>query len=229
MRKLMTTVAAAAVALGFAGAAQAAEKGEGKIQVKLLATGVLPDGAITGTPTGAAAGAVVGSQTTLNNNVVPTLAVEYFFTPNISVETICCFTGHHVSATGALAPLGSIVDHVLVLPATLTAKYHLTGLPLVKPYVGVGPAWFFYIDERPSASLTTATGIDKVQMSNRVGLALQVGLDVPLPNSPFGISFDAKKYFVKTTAHFSVAGTEVLTTEHKVDPWVVSGGVTYRF
>ena len=28
---------------------------------------------------------------------------------------------------------------------------------------------------------------------------------------------------------YNAAGTEVLTTKHKLDPWVLSGGVTYRF
>ena len=35
---------------------------------------------------------------------------------------------------------------------------------------------------------------------------------------------------MKTTLHvFNAAGGEVLTTDHKLDPWVVSAGVSYRF
>jgi hypothetical protein len=45
-----------------------------------------------------------------------------------------------------------------------------------------------------------------------------------------GLSIDAKKYFVNTTLHVrNAAGTEVLQTEHKIAPWVVSAGVAYRF
>jgi outer membrane protein len=45
-----------------------------------------------------------------------------------------------------------------------------------------------------------------------------------------GISVDAKKYFMKTKAHFYTAtGAEALTTEHKLDPWVLSAGISYRF
>jgi outer membrane protein len=32
---------------------------------------------------------------------VPTIALEYFFTKNVSVETICCVTGHHVTIGAA--------------------------------------------------------------------------------------------------------------------------------
>jgi outer membrane protein len=236
MRKLMTTVAAAAVALGFAGAAHA----EGRIQIKVLGTAVLPSGKLTKVDyvnttawatTGSVPAAVLAApQTTLNDNAVPTLAIEYFFTPNISVETICCFTGHHVTGDGS-AKNAALVDHVLVLPATLTAKYHLTGvLPFgIKPYVGVGPTWFFYINEKPGAA-AAALGATEVHLANKVGVAVQGGFDVPIPGTPFGLSADVKKYFVNTRAHF-IGGAlgEVLTTEHKVSPWVASAGVTYRF
>jgi outer membrane protein len=44
-----------------------------------------------------------------------------------------------------------------------------------------------------------------------------------------GISFDAKRYWVKTAANYFVSGVKVLETRHKVDPWVISGGVYFRF
>lgn len=39
---------------------------------------------------------------------------------------------------------------------------------------------------------------------------------------------DAKRYFIDQTAHWYADGTEVLRTEHKLDPWVVSVGLAYR-
>ena len=204
--------------------AQAAEAGT--IQVKLLATGVLPDGKITALENNAI-GLPAGSQTSANDNVVPTVAVEYFATSNVSIETICCLTQHKVGGEGPIAG-AAILDHVLILPATVTLKYHVKAGPL-KPYVGAGPSMFFYIDERPGAT-TAALGGTKVKLDSHLGLALQAGVDVPLGASGFGISLDAKKYFMNTRLHvFNAAGTEVLTTKHKLDPWVVSGGVSYRF
>jgi outer membrane protein len=59
---------------------------------------------------------------------------------------------------------------------------------------------------------------------------VQAGIDIPINDQGFGISFDAKRYFLSTTAHwYNAAGTQVLSTRHKLDPWVVSGGVSYRF
>lgn len=168
-----------------------------------------------------------GSQTSANDNVVPTLAVEYFASDNVSIETICCLTQHRVGGEGAIAG-ATILDHVLILPATVTLKYHVNAGP-IKPYIGVGPSVFFYIDEKPAAT-TQALGGRSVKLDNQFGLALQAGVDIPLGENGFGVSLDAKKYFMNTRLHvFNAAGAEVLTTKHKLDPWVVSGGVAYRF
>lgn len=162
-----------------------------------------------------------------NDNVVPTLAIEYFFNKNVSVETICCFTQHHVNGAADLAGT-NLVNHVLILPATVTAKYHLdTGGP-IKPYIGAGPTRFFVFDEKPG-STARALGVDKVKMSNTLGAVLQGGVDIALGQSGYGISLDAKKYFVKPTASFYADGAKVLKTRHDLDPWVLSAGLSYRF
>ena len=93
----------------------------------------------------------------------------------------------------------------------------------------MGPSVFFYIDEKPGAT-AKALGASTLKMDNRVGVALQAGFDMPLGDSGLGISLDAKKYFMKTKTHFYTAGgVEALSTTHKLDPWVVSGGVYARF
>ncbi|MDT0507613.1 OmpW family outer membrane protein [Novosphingobium sp. MMS21-SN21R] len=232
MKKLMTAAKPAALAAVLAAAMLApapamAGSAEGKLQVKVLGTGVLPDGKIVevkNDPLGLTAGA----QTTANDNYVPTLAVEYFFSPNISAETICCFTQHHVSGAGTLAGADHIVDHVLVLPATLTLKYHLPLGGGIKPYFGAGPSMFLYFGEKPGSSITPL-GVDKVKFSNDLGFALQAGVDIPVNDKGLALSLDAKKYFMDTTAHFYVGAAEVLTTKHSLDPWVVSAGLAYRF
>lgn len=234
MRKV--TVLAAALATGAAALATPALAGspDGKVQVKLLATGVLPDGGIDAVRSidPALAGTLAGMGVTdvdakANDNVVPTVAVEYFVTKAFSVETICCFTQHHVNGAADLAGT-RLVDHVLILPATITAKFHLdTGGPL-KPYLGAGPALFVVFDEKPG-STARALGVDRVKMSNSLGVALQGGIDVALGTKGYGLSLDAKKYFIEPTATFYADGAKVLKTRHDLNPWVVSAGLSYRF
>ena len=218
----MVGVAAMAMVASPAGA----QETQGKWQVKLLGTAVLPDGKISSVKNNAA-GVPAGTQAKANDNVVPTLAIEYFFTPNVSVETICCLTQHDVDGAGALAGTELVAD-AKILPATVTLKYHLPLGP-IKPYIGAGPTYFIFIDEKSGAT-TKALGLTKMRLNDKVGAVLQAGVDVPLGDNGFGLSLDAKRYFVRPTGHwFDATGTELLATRHKLDPWVLSAGVSFRF
>jgi len=229
MKKTMLTAAAAMAALAMPAAAHAGSP-DGKIQLKLLATGVLPDGKVTAVTNDVAGlvGTKAVTNTAANDNVVPTLAVEYFVTPNISVETICCTTAHHVTVSAGTLNGTVAVDNVVIIPATVTLKYHLPLGP-IKPYVGAGPTWFIMAGNgEPSAAVKTL-GVTSVNLSSELGVAVQAGVDIALGNSGYSISLDAKKYWVKTDAKFYAGAAEVLGTTHKLDPWVLSGGVAYRF
>ncbi|MEY4951754.1 MAG: hypothetical protein RL299_178, partial [Pseudomonadota bacterium] len=166
------------------------------------------------------------SDSEASNSVVPTLAVEYFVSPNFSIETICCITPHDVTGKGGLAG-AALVDNAIILPATVTLKYHFD-MGAVKPYIGAGPAHFFIFSEGVGAD-AAALGATRVDLSDRFGVALQAGFDVPLNDKGLGFSLDAKRYFIGTTARFYAGNTLALETEHKLDPWVVSGGLSYRF
>jgi outer membrane protein len=198
----------------------------GKFQAKIMATGVLPDGEITSVLADNV-GLPAGSQTDVSDSYVPTVALEYFFTPNISVETICCITPHDVDGAGALQG-GELIDDAIVLPATITLKYHLTGFGDFKPYLGAGPAHFFIFDEDVGAG-SAPLGVTDVDLSDDFGFALQAGFDVPIDDNGWLFSLDAKRYFVDTTATFSGASGVLIQTEHDLDPWVVSAGIGYRF
>ncbi|HEY1124743.1 MAG TPA: OmpW family outer membrane protein [Sphingobium sp.] len=201
---------------------------DGKIQIKLLATGVLPDGKIKSVESNAL-GANAATQTAASDNWVPTAAIEYFLSPGISVETICCFTSHHVDGTaGSVAGRNNLIDNIMILPATVTLKAHLTGMGPLKPYIGAGPSYFIILDSKVGAG-GTAIGATSAKVRSKVGFALQAGLDFAVNDQGLGISIDAKRYFMKPLASFYVGNTEVLRTRHDLDPWVVSAGLAYRF
>lgn len=199
---------------------------DGKIQIKAFATGVLPDGKITSVKTDGI-GLPAGSQTRASDSVVPTVAVEYFLNPSFSVETICCITPHDVTGRGGLNG-AKLIRNAIILPATITAKYHLETGSAIKPYIGAGPAHFFIFSEGVDSS-AAALGATSVNLSNDWGVALQAGVDVKLNERGFGLSIDAKRYFVDTTATFRAGNTTALQTRHTLDPWVVSAGLAYRF
>ncbi|MCA0979313.1 outer membrane beta-barrel protein [Qipengyuania flava] len=218
------------LALALAGAAIAAapahaQDSDGKVQVKLLGSYVIPDGKIT-----AVNEDIVGLpdtlQTEANENFVPTLAVEYFVSPNFSVETICCMTQHDVDAVSGL-PNAELVSDAKLIPATLTAKYHLDA-GAVKPYVGAGATYFWWVDVEPGAD-TIPLGVTRTTLSDELGLVLQAGTDIAIGDQGLGLTIDAKRYFVDTTARWYADDTLAIETEHELDPWILSAGVSYRF
>ena len=203
----------------------AAKDEQGNIQVKLLGTVVMPDGAISAVNVDTV-GLPGDTQTEANDNVVPTLAVEYFVSKNFSIETICCVTQHDVDAVAEL-PGAELVSDAKVIPATFTAKYHFD-LGGVKPYLGAGATYFWWVDVEPGAE-TIPLGVTRTTLSDEFGLVLQAGADFALGDSGLGLTIDAKRYFVDTTARWYAGDTLAIETEHKLDPWVLSAGVSYRF
>ena len=224
MQKFAATALIGAAMLAVPAPALAQEAGD--IQIKAFATGVLPDGKIdevvsTTLPLPA------GTQSKADDNWVPTVAVEYFFSKSISVETICCVTQHDVVGDGALPASAGLVSNANIIPATVTVKAH-ANLGGIKPYVGVGPSLFLFINEKPGNAMT-GFGATKLDISNKVGVAFQVGADVPL-NEKLFFSVDAKQYILRPTATWTNAsGATILETKHKLDPLVVSVGLGMKF
>lgn len=198
---------------------------DGKLQVKVLGSAVLPDGKIDSVNEDLV-GLPSTIQTKANDNYVPTVAIEYFFDPSVSVETICCLTQHDVDAMRGV-PGAELVSDAKLIPATVTVKYHFNPGG-ISPYVGAGPALFLFIDEKPGAA-AVSLGADRLELSNDFGVALQAGVDVPLNDKGLSLSLDAKRYFIGTTARWYAAGTKVIETENDLNPWVLSAGVGFRF
>jgi outer membrane protein len=224
--KTTTKMLAMAAFATMAASPAFAEDPQGKIQVKAFATLVDPSAKITKVNTDRI-GLAAGSQTKADTNVTPTVAIEYFLTPNVSVETIAGVTQHDVVGAGALAG-AKLISNANIIPATVTAKYHVNLGGGVKPYLGAGPSYFIIFGEEPDATARTL-GATRVDLSNELGLALQGGIDFALDDSGLGLSLDAKRYFMNTTARFFAGNALALSTKHELDPWVVSAGISYRF
>lgn len=223
MKKQHLSLIALAAAAAIPG--QAAAKA-GDVQFKIFVTYVAPDGKISDVKLDRI-GLPAGTQTKADDNVTPTVAIEYYVANHISLETIAGVTQHDVNGRGALSG-ATLVSNAKIVPATLTLKYHFGKEGGIQPYVGAGPSYFIFIDEKPGAT-TRSLGATRQKMGDKFGAALQAGVDIPVNDKGLALSFDAKRYFLRPTATWYAGTTEVLKTRHRLDPWVISAGVAFRF
>lgn len=230
MKRFLLCAASAAVLLG-ASSAHAADLGARKPvamapvvstfnpwMVRFRALAVIPQDNSTLSING---GRVAGSNNlAVSNSLVPEIDITYFFNKNFAVELILGTTPHTVKTAGALVGLGKVGSSWL-LPPTLTAQYHFNLTDSIKPYVGAGVNYTFFLDEKQKGNFTA------FNLKNSFGLALQAGVDVMI-DKHWGFNVDVKKIFLQPE-YRAVLGTAVVTGKAKIDPWLIGAGVTYKF
>jgi outer membrane protein len=165
----------------------------------------------------------------IRSSVVPELDISYFFTRNIAAELILGVTPHSISGTGTLANLN--VGHAWLLPPTLTFQYHFTDFGAFKPYVGVGANYTVFFDQSPGNAVNNGVAITSLSIKNSFGAAAQVGFDYMIDRH-WGLNFDVKKLFLEPSysavATAGAVNIPVNGTAH-INPWLIAGGITYKF
>jgi outer membrane protein len=153
---------------------------------------------------------------TVNNKWFPEVDFSYFFSPNLAMELVLTYPQKH-----SLYSNGTEIATLKHLPPTLLLQYHYTGLGSFRPYAGVGLNYTYFSDvEFSPAVAALRPSIER----DSYGLALQVGVDVPIGGG-WLLNFDMKKVQISTDV-FS-GSTKVGT--FKIDPMLYSVGVGLRF
>ena len=106
------------------------------------------------------------------------------------------------------------------LPPTLTMQYYPLGgtEAYVQPYVGVGVNYTRFSSEKIDIAGA------ELDLDSSWGAAGQVGVDL-LINDNWALN--ASAWYIDLETDASVNGTDIGTV--KIDPWVVMGGLSYRF
>lgn len=182
-------------------------------QVRLRAIGVLP------TDSGEVDG-IRGSDLSYTDSVIPELDISYYFTKNISAELILGTTQSSIHGDGSIGGLGKL-GKTWILPPTLTAQYHFTNFGAFQPYVGAGVNYTIFYNQDATGAATD------LKVKNAFGVALQAGFDYMIDDH-WGVNADVKKIFLRPDFEATVGGADVKGTA-KLDPWLIGGGLTYRF
>lgn len=215
MKKLLFAALAAVTLTGGAASSQEAFKAPkaGTIKLDLRLTGIVPDesGAIL-----TAAGAATGLNVKVNDSVVPTIGIEYYVTPAVSLELIAGSGNHTVKAVGGATNIE--VSDLWHVPPTLTAKYHFATESRISPYVGAGLTYIWFASEDGKNGFN-------VDLKDDFGYALQVGADFAT-KGPWSVNLDLKHIAFETDAKINFGALKSKVT---LDPWVASIGIGYKF
>jgi outer membrane protein len=216
MNTKTTAVAAAAMALACAGAAHAQAyepKTAGHFVLDVRMTDVAPD---AGDSITTLAGAATGLKAKVSDSVMPTVGIQYFFTDNIAAELVLGTTKHTVKAVGGGANVK--VKDTWVVPPVLVAQYHFMPKARFSPYVGAGLNYMIFYGDKNRNGF-------RLKIKDGWGTALDAGADYAIQGR-WSANVDVKKIFFDTKATDTTNGVK---SKVKLDPWVVSAGVGYRF
>ncbi len=127
-----------------------------------------------------------------------------------------------LKGTGTLAGAGTL-GKVKYGPAVLSVRRHLWEDGPVRPYIGAGINYTLVLESRDGF-------VSNLHVKNGVGPVLQAGFEVPI-NQRWSFFVDAKKIWLKTTATGTLPALGGAPAHAKVrlDPLVVTAGVSYRF
>ncbi|MGO4282517.1 outer membrane protein [Cupriavidus sp. OV038] len=206
-KTLCSTLAALAASAAFAAPAMAAEEAQGNWMVRMR--GTFLDMSNKSDPVG---GVGASDRIHVNNKWIPEVDITYFIVPHIAAELVLTIPQKQdVSLDGQ--KIGTFKH----LPPSLLLQYHFIPNGTFRPYIGAG------------VNATRVYGADIAGNTLNldrwsVGPALQIGMDYKLTKNWF-LNVDAKKVWISSNVY--AGGVKVSTV--KLDPWLFSAGVGYRF
>jgi outer membrane protein len=214
MKGIKLMALAAVASLSLTGPALAEDLIKDKLYVKFGVAGVLPDES--------AKVSVIGGSVDISDEYVPSVQLEYFFAPDISVELLCCIAPHKVAAVNTA--LGRVnLGEITLFPPTVTLKKHFELADGFKPYVGAGVNYTtFFNDELPAGGVVTSIDYD-----DSFGFALQAGADFKL-NDQWYLNVDVRKIWIEPDVTIRAGATRI-DADVKINPIVTTIGLGYRF
>ena len=152
-----------------------------------------------------------------------TLMGTYMFSPNWAFDVLASWPfNHDIKLAGTKI---AETDH---LPPTFSMQYHFLPDSTFQPYAGAGVNYTTFFNSDVTQDLTDALGITDIDLDDSFGLALQFGGDFLLGDR-WLINADVRWIDIESdlTASDGVTSEEVGTV--KIDPWVYSINVGFRF
>jgi len=155
--------------------------------------------------------ALGGARTTVDDDLQPTITLEYFIYENLGIELLASLPFRHSVKAG-----GDYIGQTKLLPPTLSVQYYFVNASKFTPFVGVGLNYITFFDTR-------ASGFD-LAAEDSWGFAAHAGVDYKLTERS-SIRLDARWVDVETELKANGAKLGKLT----LDPIVFGAAWVYKF
>lgn len=151
----------------------------------------------------------------VKGNTRPSFSLTYMATEHVGIELLGALPFQHKLNSN----LGHIGD-TKHLPPTLSLQYHILPQSTIQPYVGVGLNYTHFFNTRSAGALQG----ENLKINNSWGLAAQVGVDISLNKNWF---LNADVRYINIRPDVKLNGQSI--GKAKINPWVTTLGVAYRF
>lgn len=202
--KMRTTISALAMIalLASAGAAAAQQRGDWTLGFGIGSINPQSD-----------TGVIAGANSTIDDDIRPTITFEYFIRDNLGIEVLAATPFEHTIALN-----GTDTATTNLLPPTVSLNYHFANDSRLTPYVGAGINYTAFLD------VDTIGGGSIIELDDSIGLALQAGLDYAVSDRA-AVRFNVRWMDIDADVH--VDGVYQGTAE--IDPMVYGISYVMRF
>ena len=107
-------------------------------------------------------------------------------------------------------------------------QYHFTDFGAFKPYVGAGVNYTVFFNNSAANVPVNGFAVTSLSVKNQFGAAVQFGFDYMIDRH-WGLNVDVKKLWLEPNYSATVNNAIAVTGRANIDPWLVGGGITYRF
>lgn len=181
-------------------------------------------------------GTTIGVALDVDNGTSLTLMGTYMFTENWAFDILAAWPFTH-DVNGAISiddgvnpPLNfsTKIAEVEHLPPTFSIQYHFLPDGTIQPYVGLGVNYTTFTSEKFTDIVIDGENLgtlgDSLSLDDSFGVAAQFGADWML-NDNWLLNLDVR--WINIESDMTVDGLDIGTV--KIDPWVYSLNVGYRF
>jgi len=159
--------------------------------------------------------ALGGARTTVDDDLQPTVTVEYFVYENLGIELLASLPFRH-----SVKANGDYVAQTKLLPPTLSVQYYFVNASKFTPFVGVGLNYTTFFGTRGVGLLSGAD----LSSEDSWGFAAHAGVDYKVTERS-SIRIDARWVDVET--EIKVGGSKV--GKLALDPIVFGASWVYKF